>query len=244
MDFFFELYKDLPKQGPGSDPITKKALSYIPNINQLKLIVDAGCGTGRQTLVLANNTSANIIAIDVLEQQLAVLKTNVSRHKLEARVAIHNKSMDDLSFIMKPVDLIWAEGAIYNVGFEKGLLHFHDHLKPGGYVAVTEVSWFTSNPTKEIKSFWQEQYPNIKTVDENIEIIKSCNFDLINNFHVPSIAWWNDYYDILNERVEQYKLNRDLNEEAKQVLTETEVEIKMFRKYSEQYGYEFYIMAK
>ena len=40
MDFFFELYKDLPKQGPGSDPITKKALSYIPNINQLKLIVD------------------------------------------------------------------------------------------------------------------------------------------------------------------------------------------------------------
>ncbi len=244
MDFFLELYKDLPKQGPGSDQITKKALSYVPDIGSIRLIVDASCGSGRQTLVLAKNTDANIIALDVLDHQIAALQKNVDNHRLNERVSIYQKSMDDLSFIDKPADLIWSEGAIYNIGFEKGLRHFHDHLKPGGYVAVTEASWFTANPDDEIKTFWQEQYPDIKTVDDNINIIKTCNFELIHNFHVPSITWWTDYYDILIERVKEYKRDQKLNDEAKQVLNETEREIEMFRKYSGQYGYEFYIMRK
>jgi len=60
MEFFLELYKDLPKQGPGSDRITEKALSYIPETAKIRRILDAGCGSGRQTLVLAENTDADI----------------------------------------------------------------------------------------------------------------------------------------------------------------------------------------
>jgi len=84
--------------------------------------------------------------------------------------------MDDLSFIEEPFDLIWSEGAIYCVGFEKGLRHFHQHLNGNGYVTVTEVSWFTDNPDQEMKNFWQNQYPDIKTVKENISIIESCGY--------------------------------------------------------------------
>lgn len=119
MEFFLELYKDLPKQGPGSNRITKKALSYIPEIAKIRRILDAGCGSGRQTLVLAENTDADIIALDVLDQQIEALKNNIKNHQLNRRVTIHRKSMEDLSFIKEPFDLIWSEGAIYCVGFEK-----------------------------------------------------------------------------------------------------------------------------
>jgi len=244
MEFFLELYKDLPKQGPGSDRITEKALSYIPEIAEIRRILDAGCGSGRQTLVLAENTDADIIALDVLDQQIEAFRNTINSYQLNRRVTIHQKSMDDLSFIEEPFDLIWSEGAIYCVGFEKGLRHFHRYLNENGYVAVTEVSWFTDSPDQEIKHFWRNQYPDIKTVEENVSIIESCGYELIHNFHVPSITWWTDYYEILTERINHYKGRTDLNDSAIQTLKETELEIDMFHKYSDQYGYEFFIMKK
>lgn len=53
-------------------------------------------------------------------------------------------SMDKLDFQLNELDLIWSEGAIYNIGFEKGMNYWNNFLKKGGYVAVTEASWFTS----------------------------------------------------------------------------------------------------
>jgi len=244
MEFFLELYKDLPKQGPGSDWITEKALSYIPEIAKIRRILDAGCGSGRQTLVLAKNTDADIIALDVLDQQIEAFKKNIDSYQFNQRVTAHRKSMEDLSLIKEPFDLIWSEGAIYFIGFEKGLQHFHRYLNENGYVAVTEVSWLTDSPDQEIKHFWRNQYPDIKTVEENVSIIESCGYELIHNFHVPSITWWTDYYEILTARINYYKGRPDLNDSAIQTLKETELEIDMFHKYSNQYGYEFFIMKR
>jgi hypothetical protein len=44
--------------------------------------------------------------------------------------------MEDLHLEASSLDLIWSEGAIYNMGFEKGLQSWHQFLKTGGYIAV------------------------------------------------------------------------------------------------------------
>jgi hypothetical protein len=40
--------------------------------------------------------------------------------------------MDDLPFKEEELDLIWSEGAIYNIGFEKGLREWRKYLKKMG----------------------------------------------------------------------------------------------------------------
>jgi SAM-dependent methyltransferase len=38
-------------------------------------------------------------------------------------------------------DLIWSEGALYNIGIENALRICHGLLHPGGYLAFTDAVW-------------------------------------------------------------------------------------------------------
>ncbi len=244
MDYFYELYKNLPKQGPGDNETTIKALSYIKDLEKVKQIVDAGCGSGRQTMVLAEQTTAQIHALETYDPQVEAFKNNKDLLPYKNRIQLHQQSMDDLSFIKEPVDLIWSEGAIYNVGMEKGLRHFQQHLSPKGWVGLTEISWFKDLPSGEVKKYWLDQYPDMKSVEENISIFKACGFQLVQHFPVPHKSWWTDYYEILEPRVIQILNNKDSAEEAREVALETQKEIEMYKKFGDQYGYEFFIAKK
>ena len=59
--------------------------------------------------------------------------------------------MDHLPFQNEELDLIWSEGAIYNIGFERGMNEWNRFLKKNGFIAVTEVSWFTPERPAEIE---------------------------------------------------------------------------------------------
>ena len=50
---FFELHSGLPREGPGDDSITQRAVELLPALPPDPVVVDAGCGPGGQTLVLA-----------------------------------------------------------------------------------------------------------------------------------------------------------------------------------------------
>lgn len=75
LKLIIDYHKDAERQGLGSVEATKKALRYLPKLNQESSILDIGCGTGAQTIVLAENTNANIIAIDMLQPFLDQLKS-------------------------------------------------------------------------------------------------------------------------------------------------------------------------
>ena len=121
LELIIEFHKDSERQGPGSDEATLKALSYIPLMNEKTKILDIGCGTGGQTLILANNTAAQITAVDMLPQFLETLMKKAKENNLLDRITAKEMLMDNLTFDKNSFDVIWSEGAIYNIGFEKGL---------------------------------------------------------------------------------------------------------------------------
>ncbi len=241
MDFFFKIYGDLPKQGPGSTESTLKALNAIPERNKFKRILDIGCGTGRHTILLAQNTSAQITALDFYEQQIETLSNNIKRAKLLDRIEIIKGDMADLSFSKEKYDLIWSESSIYNIGFEKGLKYWKDYITDNGYLVVSDAIWLTENPSKEIKKWWIEQYPEIQTINQKIDIIKKCGYELITHFVQPKSDWWEDYYDLLEKKVAEYE-KKELNAEEQEIISSTKLEIDMFKNYSDQYGYAFFVM--
>ncbi|MCE5214576.1 MAG: class I SAM-dependent methyltransferase, partial [Methanobacterium sp.] len=116
-----EYFSSMDRQGPGGKEATIKALSFIDNLHEKSNIVDLGCGTGGQTIVLAQNTPGNITAIDLFPGFIDKLNVNAQKLNLQSRVKGVVGSMDKLDFQSNELDLIWSEGAIYNIGFEKGM---------------------------------------------------------------------------------------------------------------------------
>ncbi len=93
-----EFFTELERQGPGSAEETVRALSFIGNISNKTKIADLGCGTGFQTMVLAQNTEATITALDLFAGSIDKLNAKAERHGLQDRVKGIVGSMDDLQF--------------------------------------------------------------------------------------------------------------------------------------------------
>jgi cyclopropane fatty-acyl-phospholipid synthase-like methyltransferase len=207
-------------------------------------LLDIGCGPGMQTLQLAKISAATILAIDNRQPYLDTLTLRANQAGLSDRISVLNKSMFKLDFKPGSFDAIWSEGAIYIIGFERGLRKWQPFLKKGGYMAVTELSWLKPAPPAEIKTFWNENYPGMQTLEQNLATLRKASFREIGKFVLPSSGWWEGYYTPLEQRISVMAEKYQDNEEALAFLRSSQREINLYRQYSEWYGYIFYIMQK
>ena len=243
-DIFFELHKDLPREGPGDEVSTLKAFGMMEGLPSNPRILDVGCGPGMQTLALAKHTGARIVATDTHQPFLDELQKRVEDAGLTDQIKGQNESMFELKFPENSFDVVWSEGAIYIIGFEAGLKKVHPLLRADGFAAMTEVSWLKPNPPEELLQFWQENYAGMLSVDENLKTLARAGYREVGHFTLPDSSWWDDYYNPLKERVtmlrEKYADDRD----ALRLLDENDREMEFFRKYSDFYGYVFYVVQK
>lgn len=242
MNVFFDVHSGLPRQGPGDNLSTRTALSLMTDLPSNPAILDVGCGPGMQTLELARNTAGHITAVDNHPPYLEELNRRANDEGLTARITTANMSMSALDFPDASFDAIWSEGAIYLMGFENGLRAWRRLLKPRGYVAVTELSWLRPDPPKEIRDYWEAAYPAMSTIEANLVFIRAAEYDEVGYFELPASSWWTHYYTPLDARLpallEKYRDDAG----ALAILDAERIEINMFRKYSDWYGYVFYVM--
>jgi ubiquinone/menaquinone biosynthesis C-methylase UbiE len=242
-EIFFDIHKNLPRQGSGRDIYTQKAYDMIPKLKQ-PLILDVGCGPGLQTIQLAKLSGGKIVAIDIHQPYLEQLRQSAEKEELLDKIEILNKSMLKMDFPEEYFDIIWAEGSIFIIGFEKGLEEWKKFIKKDGYLAIHEMTWLKDNPPQEISDYWEEVYPAITTIENNLEIIKKCNYKLIGHFPLPEDAWWDLYYNPLEKRLKRLELEYKNNNKALDMINEEYKEINLFKKYNEWYGSVFYVMQK
>ncbi|HRZ41492.1 MAG TPA: class I SAM-dependent methyltransferase [Bacteroidales bacterium] len=240
LNIILEYFSNTDRQGPGSPDITLKALSFIEGLTEKSKIADIGCGTGGQTMVLGQNTSCDIIGVDLCSDYVNQLNKNAQNKNLQDRVKGIVDNMKELPFQEEEFDLIWSEGAIYNIGFERGLNNWRKFLKQGGYLAVTENTWFTEERPAEIQDFWQKAYPEIDTISNKVAQMQKTGYLPIATFVVPETVW-TDYYALQPQMqasfLEKYKGNRS----AEQFIAYQRYEAELFYKYKAYYGYVFYI---
>ena len=239
---FFELFDGLPRQGPGEAASTLRALALVPGIGPRTRILDIGCGTGCQTLVLAKNSPASIVAVDNHPPFVDILNREARRlaiaDRLEARVA----DMRRLDFGNGSFDLIWSEGAVYNVGFENGLRDWRPLLARAGHIALTEVCWRKTDPPAECAAFWNQEYPAIRDASVLLEAIDDCGYETVGHFPLPASAWWDDYYGPLQQNVKSFRNRYPAAPDAQELAAQCQREIDIWHAYSEFYGYEFFVM--
>lgn len=243
MELLFEIHRDLPRAGPGSNASTKKAFYLLKNLPSKLKILDIGCGPGMQTIQLAKLIDGEIIAVDVYQPFLDRIQQKAEEEGVSEKIREMNKSMLELDFKQESFDIIWAEGSIFIIGFEKGLETWQGFLKRGGSIGVSELTWFSNNPPEEIKNFLEGAYPAILTQEGNLRIIEKLGYKNIRSFILPENDWYN-YYDPLEENIQKFRAKYRGDSQALAFLDGMQREIDLFRNYSKYYGYIFYLMQR
>ncbi|GBR76795.1 SAM-dependent methyltransferases [Candidatus Termititenax persephonae] len=239
-----EYFAGLERQGPGSPEATIRALGFIGNLSNEAKIADLGCGTGSQTMVLAQNTKGTITALDLFPGSIDKLNVNAEKLGLQNRVKGVAGSMDNLPFQNDEFELIWSEGAIANIGFEKGLNYWKDFLKKDGYIAITYESWFTAERPAEIEKWWVEAVPEIGTIGHNISIMQETGYVPVAAFTLPEKCWIDNYFIPQKTRQEEFLKKYAGDKTVETFIGFLRREAELYAKYKQYYGYVFYIGKK
>lgn len=247
-DFDFSLiceyFSSLHRQGPGSEETTLQALNLIPTLSAGASVADLGCGTGTQTLSLAQHTTANITGLDLFPQFIDLLNQRSHDAGLSQRLKGIVGDMAQMPFDQNSLDLIWSEGAIYNIGFQKGIQLWKQYLKPGGWLAVSEATWFTDQRPKEIEQFWMDAYPEIDTVNRKLKQLEEAGYQHINSFNLPDTCWISNFYEPQQE-AQRLFLERYPNHPTAQMLVANQRhEAELYRQYKAFYGYTFFVAQR
>ncbi|WP_408998780.1 SAM-dependent methyltransferase [Syntrophus buswellii] len=238
---FFEVFESLPRQGPGKRDCAAKALALCGDLPPSPVVLDLGCGVGGQTLHLAELISGSIVALDSHAPSIERLRATVAMRGLAERIQPMVRDMAEPGLPPASFDLVWSEGALYNIGIEKALRVCSRLLRPGGYLAFTDAVWRRDNPPPEVKASFDADYPAMGRVPDVLAAIERSSFLLIGHFTLPDESWWEDFYTPMEIRIEELRGKYRADDEALAVLDQLAQEPEMHRRHSGYYAYEFFV---
>ncbi len=240
---FFEVHRDLPREGPGRDRYTERAYRLLPPLERPR-VLDIGCGPGGPTMAVAALSGGEVIGIDVHQQYLDQLQGRIDAAGVGDRVRAVQMSMFEIEYPDGSFDLVWAEGSIFIIGFARGLRDWRRLIRPGGCLAVHEMAWLKDDPPQEVADFWRAAYPAITTIDGNLAMITDAGYYLLGQFPLGEDAWWPEYYGPLEERIATLRAKYADDAAALAQLDEEQSEIDLYRRYKDWYGSVFFVMQR
>jgi SAM-dependent methyltransferase len=205
-------------------------------------VLDLGCGVGGQTLhLVALLPGAIITAIDSHAPSIERLRATVAERRLAERVRPLLGDMAHPGMLPETIDLVWSEGALYNLGLENALRTCHGLVRPGGYLAFTDAVWRMDSPPPEVKASFDLDYPTMGRIPDVVAAIDRSGFSLEGHFTLPDEAWWDDFYAPMQRRIEELRDKYAGDPKALGVLDQLAREPEMHRRYSDSYAYEFFV---
>ena len=204
------------------NPYTREAFQMLPELDKPH-ILDIGCGSGVPTMELARLSNGQIIGLDIEQSLLDKLARKIEEAGLSDRVKTLKCSMFDLDFPDESFDIIWAEGSIARLGFERGLKEWRRFLKPNGFLVV---------------------HDEITNITKKLEQIASGGYDLLGHFTLPEDIWWTEYYGPLEKRMNEMRTKHADEPQALLKLDKEQREIDLFKANPRRYGSVFFVMQK
>jgi ubiquinone/menaquinone biosynthesis C-methylase UbiE len=129
--------------------------------------------------------------------------------------------MFEMDFPDESFDIIWGEGSISVIGFERGLKEWRRLLKPRGFFVVHGETRKISSKLKKIHNF---------------------GYKLLNQFSLPEDAHWTEYYSPMEIRIKRLQAKYKCDREALQILGTLQTEIDMVKRNPKEFSSAFYIM--
>ena len=245
LQLLISLHENTSRQGPGGATATRLSitLSGLETARGLT-IADIGCGSGASTLVLAQHLDAHITAVDLVPDFLARLEADAARAGVAERIETLAASMDALPFAATALDAIWSEGAIYNMGFANGVAAWRNYLKPGGILALSELTWLTRDRPAELAAHWLRVYSEVATAAAKLAILEQHGFSPLGYFVLPETCWLDNYYRPLERQFAGFLAVHGNSDAARAVVDAERREIELYERYKDYVGYGYYVAKK
>lgn len=195
-----------------------EALSVVPEFENPK-ILDAGCGSGVPTLMMAQKYPKGLItAVDLNANAMGQLMEKIDNLKLNERIKLLGGSVFTINFKSNLFDIILAEGFLNVVGFEKGFIELDNLLKTKGYMIIHDT-------------FKESEFKKHLMEEKGYEIVKS--------FLLNEKVWWNNYYKTLETNIDGCS-----DQELKKLFKSDLLEIKQYRTNPFQFKSFYYVLKK
>ncbi len=201
---------------------TREAFLLLPELDRPR-ILDVGCGSGVPTLELAKLSEGEVVGIDIDQALLDELNSKITGEGFSNRVETRNCSMFEMDFPDESFDVIWAEGSISVIGFERGLMEWRRLLKPGRFLVV---------------------HAETESMADKLGKIPGFGYKLLDQLLLPEDAHWTEYYRPLEIRIEELRAKHKNNSGVLKMLRKHQDEIDMVKTNPRKYSSAFYIMQK
>lgn len=219
-DEHFEIDRDVFRRNMNRYSI--KAFEMLPEMERPR-ILDIGCGTGEPAMELAKLSDGEIIGIDIDQAALDKFVRKIEQAGLTDRVKARRLSLLQMDFQEQSFDVIWSEGTIIVVGFEKGLREWGRLLKPGGFLVV---------------------HDEIKNRKKKLELISSCGYRLLGQIELPAEVWLKGYLEPLRTEMDRIKKKHGEKPAVKKELEKAQKEIDLYEKNPSAWASIFFVMQK
>ena len=201
---------------------TRKAFRMLPQIDKPR-ILDIGCGSGIPTLELARLGQGEVIGIDVDQTALDKFASNIAESGLIDRVKAMNCSLINMDFPKETFDIIWSEGSIYAIGFERGLREWKRFLKPGGFMVIHDEQG---------------------DVNEKLEQISKCGYELLGYFLLSKETWWKEYFAPLEKSITEAETEYSNNLKVLEEIHQAQGELGTFKKNPERNSSVYFVVKR
>lgn len=226
-DAFFELHRDLPREGPG-EPSDVAWAAEVAGLDPGARILDAACGPGADIPdLLAAAPHGHVTAVDKVEHFVAQAQSAVASDPRATFLT------GDMTEVPGPFDYIWCAGAVYFMGVAETLRAWRPALAEHATVAFSHLCWFTDTPSEAARAAW-EDYPSMTDEAGVLAQIEKAGFACLATRRLSDAAW-EAYYTPLDARIAL--LRPTARGALEDVLNEAEREAALWRSERASFGY-------
>ena len=196
------------------ESLRKKFLKYtqtiferLPKLEKPR-ILDVGCGSGVPTIRLAELSDAEVIGIDIDQKALDELNRKIKEEGLSNQIQTRNCSLLELNLPNDSFDIIWAEGVLDIIGYNKSFQACHRLLTANGFLIL---------------------HDQVSRMERELKNLDNYGFKLIDSFPLPEDAWWVEYYNPLEIRIKKLRKKYENDSDAQMILEKSQREVDMFK---------------
>ena len=237
MDVMTAFFAELEMLGPHDEATSLKVLGALGQLPTSPRVLDLGCGTGQQSLMLARALRSRVVAIDLSQVFLQRVHARFAGAGLADLVETRAANMLNPGEPADSVDLIWSEGAAYNIGFRRALDAWRPILRPGGIAVIADAGWLTQDAPEPVRTFWDAEYPDMPDATEFAEMAAAAGYEVVATETLPASAWV-AYYDGVLKRAAELRAGTP-NQDMVTLIGELEQEAEIFHQSAGSYSYLF-----
>ena len=194
----------------------------LPELDKPR-ILDIGCGSGVPTIELARLGQGEVIGIDIDQYALDKLTRKLKEAGLANRVQAVTCSILDMVFPDESFDIVWSEGSIFVIGFERGIREWKRLLKPDGFMVIHDEKG---------------------NIEEKLEHISRCGYKLLGYFILSEDTWRAEYFAPLEKLVAKSQTIHTEDPQALEELNQARGELEMFRNNPERNNSVYFVIQK